>query len=189
MAKTLIKTLTASSSSSLDFVDGASAVVFDNTYSVYEFHYVNMHPETQHVHFEFQVNATDDAGGGYDTSLITSTYFRAEHTEAGSGGNVAYSGGNDQAQTADYCRVIHNIDNEAYDSCSGILTIYDPSSPTYVKHFTARTNATHHSGEYTMDAFTAGYINDTTAIDEISFKMSSGEIQGGEIKMYGLAKS
>ena len=187
MGLTLIKALTASSSASLEFVDGTSDVVFDSTYNEYKFYYVNMHPATQHVHFEFQVNATDDAGGGYDTSLITNTYFNPYHNEAGSDSNLGYSGGNDQAQTADYCRLTHNIDNEAKDGCSGILTIYEPSSSTYVKHFTARTNATHHSAEYTMDSFNAGYINDTTAIDEISFRMSSGNIDEGTIYMYGVS--
>jgi len=186
MPKTLIKTLTAQPSAYLEFVDGASDVVFDNTYPVYEFHYVNMHPAT-YGNFEFQVNATDDAGGGYDTSLITSTYSRAEHRETGAGGNFAYSGGNDQSNTADFAKLIHGVDDEAYDSCSGILTIYDPSSTTYIKHFLARTNATHHTAEYSMDAFTGGYISDTTAIDEIRVKFSSGNIDSGTIKMFGVS--
>ena len=185
MALTLIKTLTASSSATLEFVDGASDVVFDNTYSAYEFHFVNMHPATA-SEFLFQVNATDDAGGGYDQSLITNCFFRAEHSEGGSGAGVSISAGNDQAQTADYCKLIQSIDNEAYDSCSGILTIFNPSSTTYIKCFRARTNGTHHSAEYTMDAFCTGYINDTTAIDEISFKFTSGNIDAGTIKMFGV---
>jgi hypothetical protein len=42
---TLIKTLTASSSSStLSFVDGSSSVVLDNTYPVYLFKFINIHP-------------------------------------------------------------------------------------------------------------------------------------------------
>ena len=73
MGLTLIKALTASSSSSLDFVDGTSDVVFDNTYNEYQFQFVNMHPATDSVSFSFQVNATDDAGGDYDTSYIQST--------------------------------------------------------------------------------------------------------------------
>jgi len=44
MGLTLIKALTASSSSSLDFVDGTSDVVFDNTYNEYLFQFVNLHP-------------------------------------------------------------------------------------------------------------------------------------------------
>ncbi len=73
MAKTLIKTLTASSSSSLDFVDGTSDVVMDSTYPVYEFHFVNIHPATDNVDFSFQVNATD--GADYNDSAYNQYAF------------------------------------------------------------------------------------------------------------------
>jgi hypothetical protein len=36
------------------------------------------------------------------------------------------------------------------------------------------------------DEFVAGYFNVTGAIDEVSFKMSSGNIDAGTIKMYGV---
>ena len=49
----LIKTLTASSSANLSFVDGSSSVVLDNTYPVYLFKYINMHPATNDVEFYF----------------------------------------------------------------------------------------------------------------------------------------
>ena len=39
----LIKTLTASTSSTLSFVDGSSSVVLDNTYPVYLFKFINCH--------------------------------------------------------------------------------------------------------------------------------------------------
>ncbi len=42
----LIKTLTASSSSTLSFVDGTSDVVLDNTYPIYLFKFINIHPAT-----------------------------------------------------------------------------------------------------------------------------------------------
>ena len=40
---TLIKTITASSDSTLSFVDGSSSVVLDNTYPVYLFKLINIH--------------------------------------------------------------------------------------------------------------------------------------------------
>ncbi len=43
---TFIKKLTASSSSTLSFVDGASSVVLDNTYKEYLFSFNNIHPAT-----------------------------------------------------------------------------------------------------------------------------------------------
>ena len=71
-------------------------------------------------------------------------------------------------------------------SASGVLTLYSPSSTTYVKHFTARVN--HMGGSpVTVDSYTAGYINTTAAIDEISFKFASGNIDAGTIKMFGVS--
>ena len=65
---TLIKTLTASGSASLDFVDGTSSVVLDSTYDEYMFVFTDINPATDSANFTFQVNATDDAGGDYDTT-------------------------------------------------------------------------------------------------------------------------
>ena len=43
---TFIKKLTASSSSTLSFVDGSSDVVLDNTYKEYLFIFKDIHPGT-----------------------------------------------------------------------------------------------------------------------------------------------
>jgi len=37
-----------------------------------------------------------------------------------------------------------------------------------------------------MDNFTAGYANTTSAVDAVQFSMSSGEIQGGSISLFGI---
>ena len=50
-AMTLIKTLTASSDSTLSFVDGSSDVVLDSTYPIYLFKYLDIHPATDNVKF------------------------------------------------------------------------------------------------------------------------------------------
>ena len=68
------------------------------------------------------------------------------------------------------------------------MTLYNPSSTTYVKHFTAVGNGYYYQ-EYSLSFHTAGYINVTAAIDEISFNMNVGNIDAGVIKMYGIAKA
>ena len=184
MAKTLIKSLTASSSSSLDFVDGTSDVVMDSTYPVYEFHFVNIHPATDNVNFTFQVNATDDAGGGYDRSQITSTVTAAYHKEDGGGGYYIYESGFDQANGTGYQHIGSYVGYDNDQACSGVLTLYDPSSTTYVKHFYSTTN-NYHRDDRQQNNFIGGYFNTTTALNAISFKMSSGNFDG-VVKMYGL---
>ena len=186
MAKTLIKSLTASSSASLAFVDGTSDVVMDNTYSVYEFHFVNIHLGTLNAELQFQVNSTNDAGGGYDTSLITSTHFAAYHHETSGVAALAYDTETELTQSADEQVIGRYFGNENDESGSGVLTLYDPSSTTYVKHFIARVGVLTRN-QYFHDRHIAGYINDTTAIDEIRFKFSGGNIDDGTIYMYGVS--
>jgi hypothetical protein len=182
-AHTLISThdiAVLGASASIDITSG-----IDSTYDVYEFVFTDMHPATSGVGFQFQVNATD--GADYNDSPITSTHFQAYHNEADSDAALAYSAGNDAAQSTSYVPLLAGLANDADSNASGVLTLYAPSSTTYVKHFTS--NISFNNGTYATQAVTAGYINDTTAIDEISFKMSSGNIDAGVIKMYGIAKS
>ena len=75
-ALTHIKTLTASSSSTLSFVDGSSDVVLDSTYPIYVFKYINIHPSGNG---HFTVNFRD-GGSNYDATK-TSTFFHHYHYE------------------------------------------------------------------------------------------------------------
>ena len=182
---TLIKTLTASDSASLDFVDGTADVTLDSTYDEYMFVFTDINPATDNVDLQFQVNATDDAGGDFDTSLITSSAFAALHSEAGSTAQVSYETADDLAQSASFQNISRNVGNGADESCAGILHLFSPASPTYVKHWYSRFNGYLHH-DYSNNDFMAGYINDTTAIDVIQFKMSSGNFDG-VIQLYGIA--
>ena len=56
----LIKTLTASSSSTLSFVDGSSSVVLDNTYPVYLLKFIDLHPASNNSNMSF--NGSTDSG-------------------------------------------------------------------------------------------------------------------------------
>ena len=182
---TLIKTQTASGSDYLDFVDGTSDVTLDSTYDEYMFVFTDINPATDQANFTFQVNATDDAGGGYDTSLITSTHFAAEHQEDDGGAAVAYWTDGDLAQSAQEQRLTDTVGNGADESCAGIMHLFSPASTTYVKHFYARASV-YQQVSAEDELYTAGYINDTTAIDEIQFKMTSGNFDG-VIQLYGIA--
>ena len=185
---TLIKTLTASGSDYLDFVDGTSDVTFDSTYDEYMFVYTDINPETEGVNFTFQVNATDDAGGDYDVSLITSTVFRAFHRENDAAASLDYQTGEDQAQAAGFQILAAGVGADADQSCAGVFHLFSPSSTTYVKHFYSRSHRAFASGsgDGSGDSFFAGYINDTTAIDEIRFKMSADAFDG-VIQLFGIA--
>jgi len=75
------------------------------------------------------------------------------------------------------------------DHCGiGKLFLFNPSSTTFVKHFLSRTQA-NHEADYSLDNYIGGYFNTTSAIDAIRFKVSSGNIDSGTIKLYGIKDS
>ena len=166
---------TAGSSSSVNITSG-----IDSTYKEYIFVINNMHPQTNDKHFTFQVNA--DGGSGFNET-ITSSVFRAYHLEDGSASGLDHRTANDQAQGTAYQRLSEEVGNGSDEGVSGILHIFDPSNTTFVKHFIARTSLNYGSPR---DTFVAGHINNTTAIDEISFAFTSGNCDSGTIDMYGV---
>ena len=179
---TFIKKLTASSSSTLSFVDGASSVVLDNTYKEYLFIFNNIHPETNET--QFQINMSIDSGSNYNVTKTT-TFFRAYHAEDNSGAALTYYDG-DLAQSTDFQRLCLGIGNANDASGSGYLHLFNPSSTTFVKHFIAQTSE-NYIGTYSLHNFCAGYCNTTSAIDAVQFKMNTGNIDAGDICLYGIA--
>jgi hypothetical protein len=176
-----IKKLTASSSGTLSFVDGSSDVVLDNTYRTYVFKFIGIHPATNNASLTFQGNAA--GGSGYNETMTT-TWFYAGQNEAGTSTYLSYGTGADQAQGTSFQAIGAGINDNADDNTSGELWLFNPSSTTFVKHFMARTAA---KGDEANDSYMSGYFNTTSAIDEIQFKMSSGNMDAGTIKLYGIA--
>jgi len=180
---TFIKKLTASSSATLSFVDGTSDVVLDSTYKEYLFTWKHIHPATDNVQFSFQ--GSTDGGSSYGVT-ITSTFFRAYNYEGGTDAALEYDASEDLAQSTSFQILSSQCGNDNDQSCSGYLHLFNPSSTTFVKHFIAKIN-NYHQGDYSMNFFPAGYFNSTSAIDAIQFKMSSGNIDAGVIKLYGIS--
>ena len=172
----LLSTQTASNAASVSFTSG-----IDNTYRLYIFKFYDVNPVTTDVKFTFQANAS--GGSGFNEN-ITSTFFRAYHDEANSETSFAYGTSSDQADGIAYQDLAYGVGNGGDESCAGELHLFNPASTTYVKHFYSRSNG-YYTNDFSFDYYGAGYINTTAAIDEISFKMSSGNMDA-VIKMYGL---
>ena len=178
---TFIKKLTASSSSTLSFVDGSSDVVLDNTYKEYLFTYKNMHRSTGTSFFQFDMSV--DGGSNYNLQKTT-THFYTYHNEGGGGDTtVGYVDGWDKANGTGSQR-LSNGNNGNDESTSGYLRLFNPSSTTFVKHFMARSIS--NNSVYIEDNYTAGYANTTSAVDAIKFEFSSGNIDTGDICLYGI---
>ena len=178
---THIKTLTASSDSTLSFVNGSSDVVLDSTYPIYIFKFINMHPASDNSTFEVNFR---DGGSDYDATKTT-TFFWAYHDEGDSETTRAYVTSRDLDQATGFTDLSGSIGNGNDESCSGELYLFNPSSTTFLKSFQSRASL-YEGGSYAMDVYTGGYCNVTAAIDGVQFKMSSGNIDAGTIKMYGV---
>ena len=185
-AMTLIKEQTASSSSTVDFVDGTSDVVLDSTYPIYLFKFINIHPSADQVEFRFN-GSDDDSSHSYDVSKTT-TFHEAYQGEDDAAQNIQYKTGSDLANGTGFQTLSGDCGNDNDQGLSGELYLFSPFSTTYVKHFMSRFNFAHRA-DYTVDNYIAGYFNTTSAIDEIQFKPASGTIDAGTFKLYGIKDS
>jgi len=176
---TLLATQTASGSANISFTSG-----IDSTYDSYVFKFIDIHPGTDAKALQFNVSV--DAGSNYNVAKTT-THFRAQHTENGAANVFEYVTADDLAQGTG-AQNISNLCGSDNDQCvSGYLHLFNPSSTTFVKHFMSVVNSTFTDTDATANLFMAGYANTTSAVDAVQFKMSSGNIDSGVIKLYGIS--
>jgi hypothetical protein len=176
----LISSQTASASASISFTTG-----IDSTYKEYQFYFIDIHPATDNVSFTF--NMSTDSGSNYNVTKTT-TSFRARHDEADTLTLFSYRTDDDLAQSTAFQSFVDTttgLGNGNDESCDGFLTLFNPSSTVYVKHFIATSNM-YRSDNASSNSFIAGYGNTTSAVNAIQFKMSSGNIDEGTILMYGI---
>lgn len=175
---TLVSSQTASSSASLEFS-------MDSTYDSYVFKFYNIHPSASGQDFQF--NFSTDNGSNYNVTKTT-TYFTAHHNESGSYANLAYASGEDLAQSTGNQTLQYYTHTDNDNSCSGFMQVFNPSSDTFVKHYLSNFNGSVVDGlPYSNNSFSAGYGNTTSPVTNIKFVMSSGNIDDGIIKMYGVS--
>ena len=168
----------------MEHVDGnrSGVAVFDGTYDAYCFIFTNIHGTAT---AQLRFNASTDSGSNYNVTKTT-TYFVARHDENGSNGQIGYDTGNDLAQGTGDQLLCDNFgaDNDA--SLSGTLWIFNPSSTTYVKHFYSDCQYYQSAVPRTNRTFVGGYLNTTSAVNAIIFRMSTGNLESGSVRVYGL---
>tara|TARA_R110002020_G_scaffold138676_1_gene309178 strand:- start:1905 stop:2510 length:606 start_codon:yes stop_codon:yes gene_type:complete len=169
---------TASSSSTIDFTSG-----IDSTYKEYVFYFKNIHPSGG-THVEFTMNLSSDAGSNYNVTKTT-TMFRTYHEESGGSASLLYQNEYDLAQsTGEQPIMAYGSGTDADSNISGSMILFNPSSTVFVKHFLTNISGT--DGSYEHNHYIGGYGNTTSAINGVRFKFSSGNIDAGDICLYGL---
>jgi hypothetical protein len=176
----LISTQTASASATISFTTG-----LDSTYDEYIFKFINIHPSVDGSLFQF--NMSTDSGANYNVTKTT-TFFQYYHLESDAAAGGGYITSEDLAQSTAYQTLLNGVGSDNDQNCNGTLQLFNPSSTTFVKHFIARSNR-NSSDDATLDEFVAGYGNTTSAVNAVRFQMSSGNIDDGIIKLYGVKKS
>jgi hypothetical protein len=172
----LISSQTASNSASISFTTG-----LDSTYKEYQFYFIDIHARTNATSFTF--NMSTDSGSNYNVTKTT-TFFLAYHHEGDSGAALTYDTAADLAQSTSFQPVATALSSNADDSTSGSMTLFNPSSTTYVKHYINSTS-TAGSATYQRNEYSAGYGNTTSAVNAVQFKMASGNFDG-TIALYGI---
>jgi hypothetical protein len=173
---TLISSQTASNSASLSFTSGLTS-----TYKAYKFVFSNIHARTDGASFSF--NLSTDSGSNYNVTKTT-TFFRSFHNESGVTTGLAYDDTRDSSQSTGFQLISADDGNDADFNLGGSLTLFNPSSTTYVKHFLT-TNSYNQQSDFEFNPFIAGYANTTSAVNAIQFKYSTGNMDG-TIYLYGI---
>jgi len=181
---TFIKKLTASSSGTLSFVHGSSSVVLDDTYKEYLFTFKDIHPATNGA--ELQFNISVDTGSNYNIAKTTATFLAYHSGTTDSNTGLVYDGNFDLAQGTGFQNIAFNIGNGNSECAAGTLQLFNPSDTTFAKHFICNTSV-YEADDRNFNCFTAGYGNTTSAVDAIQFKMHSGNIDAGDICLYGIS--
>jgi len=172
---TLLSTQTASSDSTVTFDSS-----IDSTYKEYIFKYYDIHPSEGVM---LAVNFRDGSTA-YDATK-TGTFFEVYQNEAGTSTSLAYVADYDIAQGTGVQRLGY-VGNENDESLAGTLHLFDPSNTTFIKHYIATTPG-YHGSNLALTSHVAGYCNVTAAVDGVQFSMTSGNIDSGTFKMYGVS--
>ena len=174
---TLIQKQTASSSATISFTSG-----IDSTYKEYIFYFVNIHPASDTQRLTFQADTGTNTN--YNQT-ITSTAFGTYHYENGSDQSLSYDTNDDLAQSTSFQPLCNTVGNDNDQSASGYLHIFNPSSSVFVKHWMCNFCISHNE-DLVSTRHNAGYFNTTTALTRFQFKFASGNIDSGDILLFGL---
>ena len=147
----------------------------DSTYKRYIFHVDNLSCATNnaHLHFRFFQSGSIVSSSTYDW-----VYYYGQSNDSGFNGYAS-------SQNDSYIRLLDEVKSDSDQTAYLTLTLYDPSNTTTHKRIDSIN--TYSRGGNINAQRVGGRIEDTTAVDGVRFFMASGNIDGGIIKMYGVA--
>ena len=176
----LISTTTVSSA-----VSGIEITGISNTYSLYQFIFLNVAPSTNDVYFQAAGNV--GAGFGPNTNVTSASYMLWVREDVGSNYGMGYRASESVATHSGYFDISGSVGNQSERSMSGIFWLYSPGSTTSTKNWLASTGTKQGDGTpYLQSCQTQGYMGTASAVTGMAFHFESGNIASGKIKMYGI---
>jgi hypothetical protein len=176
----LLSTQVASNSATLQFTTNITSL-FDE----YVFKYIAIVPATNSA--GFLMNMSINGGSSYDSGGTSYSY--ANNVAGANATNYGTS------STGAANIVLNGVTNGLSNSSSGAgyngeSSLYVPSSTTNIKHVKTTAGYNGNLALATVDAMAAGISTGltTSAVNAVSFQMSSGNITSGLIRMYGVRK-
>ena len=168
-AHTLLSTSTVSSG--VSEVDITSNI--NSTYKVYMFELINIHPATngEELHMKFFQGGSLDTGSVYD---YANTRMESDNTETR---NVDTN--------TNKMKITINSTNNADSGINGRIFLYNPADTTFDTQISFDMNY-QSGGNHIARVYGAARIEETVAVDGVRFVQSSGNIDSGIIKLYGV---
>ena len=175
MALTKIAETAASTSSAIAFTSD-----INSTYKLYIFNFIALHPS---ANASFTVNFSTDGGSNYNVSKTTSTFYQYNN-EAADSYALTYLTSDDLGSSTAYQILMNSIQNATDGNGSGYMLLYNPSNTTYFKHFSSNAQNMMNAANIANN-YVGGFLETTSAINAVNFKMDSGTIDAGTIEMWG----
>jgi hypothetical protein len=169
----LLETITASSDATILIGDG----LIDSTYRNYKIIASNVIPATDSVDGGFRVSiaSTVQTGGSY--RFTRSWMYDGSTSHQGGVGttatNFAYWGG-------------QSVGSATGENTNFEFTLYDPSSANNFKMFSCFTQCDDSNGSSAMHQSGGYFSSGQAAVDAIQFYFSSGNVESGFFKLYGM---
>ena len=163
---------TTTVSSAVAQVDITSNI--DSTYKAYMFEWINVHSgnDSPSLYIRFSVGGTFQTGTDYER-----LYARIDATS----GAYGYS----NSDNATFIIGVNQFGNLTDESGSGRFILYDPSNTTFAKLMRGDSITVKPEGYPELFHF-GGRLDTTSAVDGIRLYMSSGNIDSGTFKLYGI---
>ena len=157
-----------------------------SAFDEYLFIFNDIRPATDNRGLTFRGSTDGGSSYGIDT---TTTVFRSAASEGGGNGSLTYNTDQDVAESTGMIPLISEQANDSDQALCGLLRLYNPASTTFVKHFLSTGSQTESGGggaDASVLKMVGGYINTTSAINAVKFEMSQGNMEAGNIQMFGV---